>query len=104
MVYYTVYTPEYFGHDINHTGIIILTDEQGGTLYHVLGNILQGMSLEMKRGGPLQLLETFVPGTDKIVGRVLVENLSRLEEICWSIPPPGPQMTTKVGSPKRSTV
>jgi hypothetical protein len=59
---FPVYTVEYLGSP-NHVAIFVENGSNGsGTLYHVVGNILQGMTFEKKNDTPDQSA-TYVKGS-----------------------------------------
>lgn len=89
---YQVYTVEYLGSP-NHIALFVETGSNGdGTLFHVVGTILQGMRFETKSNTPDQSA-TFVKGSKKYIGQVKKEAMAQFETICRSIAPPGAQMT-----------
>ncbi|KOC14720.1 hypothetical protein AFLA70_740g000270 [Aspergillus flavus AF70] len=96
---YEVYTAEYIGQP-NHVAIYIETqpsaDEQtrNGLMYHVVGNILQGMTYQKRDTKDPLLSATYVAHTKKKIGTIKSGNLTRFEtECCNVIAPPGPQVT-----------
>lgn len=89
---YKVYTVEYLGSP-NHIALFVETGSKGdGTLFHVVGTILQGMRFETKNNTPDQSA-TFVKGSKRYVGLVKKEDMAQFEAVCRSIAPPGAQMT-----------
>jgi hypothetical protein len=92
--YYKVYRVEYQGKP-NHVAIFVETHEAGlgsGFLYHVEGNILQGMVYRPKRAYRPEDSASFVPGTKVLIGRVAVTNYPYVNVVCQAISPPGKQM------------
>jgi len=96
---YEVYTAEYIGQP-NHVAIYIetqpSTNEQtrNGLMYHVVGNILQGMNYQKRDSKDPLLSATYVAHTKKKIGTIAIGNLARFEpECCNAIAPPGPQVT-----------
>jgi len=89
---YGVCTVEYLG-CLNHIALFVENESAGGgTLFHVIGTILRGMTFEMKRSAPDQSA-TFIKGSKKFIGRVKEEDMALFEAVCRSIPPPGAQMS-----------
>ncbi|KAE8380424.1 hypothetical protein BDV26DRAFT_290351 [Aspergillus bertholletiae] len=71
-------------------------DEQtrNGLMYHVVGNILQGMTYQKRDTKDPLLSATYVAQTKKKIGTIKSGNLTRFEtECCNLIAPPGPQVT-----------
>lgn len=62
-------------------------------MYHVVGNIFQGMTFH-KRGTKDPLLSaTYVANTKKKIETIAIRDLARFElECCNIIAPPGPQV------------
>lgn len=95
---FSVYTVEYLGSP-NHIAIFVENGSNGGgTLYHVVGNILQGMTFEKKNNTPDQSA-TYVKGSKRLIGHVRSDQMGQFEIVCRSIPVPGAQMTLS-GKPK----
>jgi hypothetical protein len=89
---FPVYTVEYLGSP-NHVAIFVENGSNGsGTLYHVVGNILQGMTFEKKNDTPDQSA-TYVKGSKRLIGHVGSDQLGQFETVCRSVPVPGAQMT-----------
>lgn len=95
MSYHAVYLVEYLGAPRNHHAIFV-EDQGPGTLFHVKGDIQNGMTYETR---PLskkpELSSTFVSKSQ--LGWIRNENLSRVEPICRANPPPKKQFN----GPKR---
>lgn len=96
---YEVYTAEYLGQP-NHVAIYIETQprtddqESSGVLYHVVGNILQGMNYENRDSKDPLLSASYVPHTKKKIGTIAIGDLARFEsECCKTVAPPGSQVT-----------
>jgi hypothetical protein len=89
---FSVYTVEYLGKP-NHIAIFVENGSNGsGTLYHVVGTILQGMTFEKKNNTPDQSA-TYVKGSKTLIGHVKSDQMGQFEIVCRSIPVPGAQMT-----------
>jgi hypothetical protein len=89
---YNVYTVEYVGSP-NHVALFIEMQGDGsGQIFHVVGNILQGMTYETKPGKNPQESLSFVPGSKKHVGHITQSDMGKLDELCRSVPPPGAQL------------
>ncbi|KAM0544116.1 hypothetical protein ACHAPJ_011998 [Fusarium lateritium] len=96
---YNVYTVEYIGSP-NHVAIFIENGREGsGTIYHVIGNILLGMEFNIKPAKRPNLSESFVPGTQRQIGRIQQADVARFEAVCQNNPPPGAQLRLN-GRPK----
>jgi hypothetical protein len=96
---YNVYTAEYVGKP-NHVAIYIETNPNAlqvadrGHLYHVTGNILQGMIYDPRDSRDPMESASFVPGTKTKIGTIAKEDLARFEpECCRAVPAPPAQMT-----------
>jgi hypothetical protein len=96
---YEVYTAEYLGQP-NHVAIYIETqptaDEQtrAGLMFHVVGNILQGMTFQKRDTKDPLLSASYVAHTKKKIGTIAIGNLDRFEtECCNAVAPPGSQVT-----------
>lgn len=83
---YEVYTAEYIGQP-THVAIYIETqpsaNEQtrSGLMFHVVGNILQGMTYESRATRDPLLSATYVAHTKKI-GTIAIGDLARFEQRC----------------------
>lgn len=91
---YTVYFVEYMslGEKSHHSLYVETNDlQKTGHLYHVIGNLLQRMDLEIKRdvkspdGSPS--LERITP-----IACLRDKDLGLFEDVCHSTPPPKPQL------------
>ncbi|KAB8257981.1 hypothetical protein BDV32DRAFT_77001 [Aspergillus pseudonomiae] len=96
---YNVYTAQYAGKP-NHVAIYIETNPNAlqvadrGRLYHVTGNILQGMKYDPRDSRDPIESASFVPGTKLKIGTIAKGDLVRFEtECCKAVPPPPAQMT-----------
>src|SRR5690348_3870964 len=81
--HYKVYRVEYQGNP-NHVAIFVETHEAGpgsGFLYHVEGNILQGMAYRPKRAYRPEDSASFVPGTKVLIGRVAVASYPQVNVV-----------------------
>lgn len=88
---YTVYLVESLGNTLNHHAIFVETKADGsGEVFHVKGNIQEGMSYEAKSIAetPDESLE-FI--SKAVIGRVKAENLHIFKSICSANPPPEKQ-------------
>lgn len=63
-----------------------------GIIYHVIGNILIRMTYHRKAAKRSDLSESFVPGTQVLVGRIKKSNVPRFEAVCHTVPLPGAQI------------
>ena len=91
---FSVYTVEYLGRP-NHIAIFVENGSNGsGTLYHVVGTILQGMTFEKKNRTPDQSA-TYVKGSKRLIGQVKSDQMGQFEIVCRSVPVPGAQMTLR---------
>lgn len=99
MSYYPVYLIEYLGAPRNHHAIFVETQQdESGTLFHVKGDIQNGMTYETRQTPKKpDLSSTFVSKSQ--LGWIRVEDLSRVESICRANPPPAKQFN----GPKKST-
>lgn len=96
---YSVYTAEYLGSP-NHVGIFVETASDGsGLVFHVVGNILNGMTYEKKPGRRPDDSATFVPGSKVRIGSIEATDLDRFESACKAVPAPGAQLKLN-GKPK----
>ncbi|KAE8352301.1 hypothetical protein BDV28DRAFT_4299 [Aspergillus coremiiformis] len=96
---YNVYTAEYAGHP-NHVAIYIEIEPDAvdiidrGRLYHVTGNLLQGMTYDPRDSKDPQESASFVPDTKIKIGTIAQGDLARFEtECCRAVPPPPAQLT-----------
>ncbi|KAI9669837.1 MAG: hypothetical protein M1817_004578 [Caeruleum heppii] len=90
---YRVYSAEYLGNP-NHVRIWVESDAQNrrGDIYHVVGNILNGMTFEHKIGRVPEDSASFVSGTKVYQGSISAHELRELERVCRSVPAPGKQL------------
>ena len=89
---YNVYRVEYLGSP-NHVAIFVDTGENdGGKIFNVIGNILIGMTYQAKLSNRPILSDTFVAGSEQLVGQVEMSNMARFEAISEAIDPPGAQL------------
>ena len=96
---YGVYIVEYHGAR-NHVVIFVENGAGGsGTKYHVTGTVLMGMSYEFKEAAAPKHDEAYVPGSRRLVGWMAETDIARVDEVCRSVPPPGPQVKLN-GKPK----
>ncbi|KAI0108712.1 hypothetical protein GGR51DRAFT_559025 [Nemania sp. FL0031] len=87
---FAIFLIEYdLGDTRNHHAIFVRSDGQAGYIFHVKGNIHDGMIYEMKKIRPPHTYRTFV-GKHQI-GWVSSFNMGRLDSICRSNPPPEKQ-------------
>lgn len=96
---FTVFTAEYAGVP-NHEAIFIETNPaaprmtEAGRLYHVTGNLLQGMKYDPRGSMDPEFSASHVPGTKKKIGTITKEDLARFEtECCHAVPAPRAQLT-----------
>lgn len=91
MSYYPVYLVEYLGAPRNHRAIFVETKaDESGELFHVKGDIQNGMSYETKQTSKKpEMSGTFVSKTK--LGWIKVENLHLVDSICRANPPPAKQ-------------
>ncbi|KAI1810011.1 hypothetical protein GGS20DRAFT_580222 [Poronia punctata] len=90
--YYPVYLIESLGAPRNHQAIFIEThqQDQSGTLFNVTGNIQDGMTYETEQlSQKPDLSNTFISKSQ--LGWIKIEDLSRVDSICRSNPPPAKQ-------------
>lgn len=81
---YKVYRVSSTGMPRDHQAIFVETQEDlTGHKYHVTVNIQTGMAFEEKLGEDGEKAATYQSETQ--IGKVKVENLSRIKEICLSI-------------------
>lgn len=96
---YKVYTAEYLGSP-NHVGIFVeLESGSSGLVFHVVGNILNGMTYEKKPARRPDDSATYVPGSKVLIGTIETTDLERFESACKSVPVPGAQLYLN-GRPK----
>lgn len=97
MSYFPVYIIEYLGAPRNHHAVFVETrQDESGTIFHVKGDIQNGMTYEAKQTSKKpELSTTFVSKSQ--LGYVRVEDLSRVDFICRANPPPAKQFN----GPKR---
>ncbi|KAJ5346737.1 hypothetical protein N7541_009219 [Penicillium brevicompactum] len=96
---FSVYTAEYLGAP-NHEAIYIETNptaprtSEGGRLYHVTGNLLQGMKYDPRGSFDPEFSASYVPGTKKVIGSIAQADLTRFEtECCRAVEAPQAQLT-----------
>ncbi|KAH8884176.1 hypothetical protein GQ53DRAFT_830100 [Thozetella sp. PMI_491] len=91
MSYYPVYLVEYLGAPRNHHAIFVETrTDESGELFHVKGDIQNGMSYEAKpMSKKPEMSATFVSKTK--LGQVNVKDLHLVDSICSNNPPPAKQ-------------
>ncbi|KAM0719721.1 hypothetical protein Q7P37_003854 [Cladosporium fusiforme] len=89
---YSVYTAEYLG-SLNHVRIFVETTSDGdGFVFHVIGNILRGMTYEKRPGNRFDDPATFVPRSMVRIGSIEATDLARFESACEAVPVPGAQL------------
>ncbi|ORY10469.1 hypothetical protein BCR34DRAFT_566734 [Clohesyomyces aquaticus] len=91
MSHFPVYLIEYLGAPRNHHAIFVATEADGtGFLFHVRGDIQNGMQYESRKTPQKpDLSNTFVSKSQ--LGWVRVQDLSRIDPICRGNPPPAKQ-------------
>ncbi|CAG8894386.1 unnamed protein product [Penicillium egyptiacum] len=96
---FSVYTAEYLGAP-NHEAIYIEINptapqmSERGRLYHVTGNLLQGMRYDPRGSFDRELSASYVPDTKKIIGSIAHTDLPRFEtECCRAVEAPRAQLT-----------
>ncbi|KAF4460300.1 hypothetical protein FALBO_12928 [Fusarium albosuccineum] len=91
MSYYSAHLIEYLGAPRNHHAIFVQTRNDGtGTLFHVTGDIQNGMTFESRQlSRKPDLSHTFVSKSQ--LGWVRFDDMHRVESICRSNPPPAKQ-------------
>ncbi|KAF5666071.1 hypothetical protein FHETE_6372 [Fusarium heterosporum] len=91
MSHYSVHLIEELGVPRNHHAIFVKTRSDGtGTLFNVVGDIGNGMELEIKKlEQEPELSVTFM--SSSLLGRVKTDDMSRVECICRANPPPEKQ-------------
>ena len=88
---YNIWWVEFLGADRTHKAILLESGIDGkGTLYSVQGNILKGMAYKPKAFSRPEESPAFV--SKYMIGTVASANVPKIDEICRSFPPPGPQM------------
>lgn len=90
---YRVWRVEYVG-EPNHEAIFVETHHNGqgsGTLYHVVGTILQGMTYEARPARAPEQSATYA-GRKHYLGVVQTANSGRINGICALVRPPGRQV------------
>ncbi|KAF5005576.1 hypothetical protein FDECE_7983 [Fusarium decemcellulare] len=97
MSYYPVYLVESLGAPRNHQAIFVQTrSNESGTVFHVTGNIQEGMTYESSQlATKPDLSPTFISKSQ--LGWVMVDDLPRIDSICRANPPPAKQFN----GPKR---
>ncbi|ROT37885.1 hypothetical protein SODALDRAFT_333650 [Sodiomyces alkalinus F11] len=91
MTYYDVYLVEYLGAPRNHHGIFVEhVKEGGGVLFHVVGDIQNGMSYESKTLSK-RPEESMSFSSRAYLGRIKVADAGRFDAVCRSIAPPAKQ-------------
>lgn len=89
---YNVYTVEYLGSP-NHVGLFVETNtDKSGQIFHVTGNLLTGMTYENKPAKRPEDSASYVPGSQKFVGRIAQSDMENLDELCRSVKPPEAQL------------
>lgn len=85
-----------------HVAIYIETqpsaDERAraGLMFHVVGNILQGMTYQKRDTKDPLLSASYVAHTKKKIGTTAAKDLNRFEtECCNAVAPPGSQVTLR---------
>jgi hypothetical protein len=91
---YNVYTAEYIGSP-NHVRLYVETDssKKMGLVFHVIGNILMGMTYEKKIDERPDTSATYVDNSMVRIGSVEATDLARFELACEAVPVPGKQLT-----------
>jgi hypothetical protein len=91
---YNVYTAEYIGSP-NHVRLYVETDssKKMGLVFHVIGNILMGMTYEKKIDERPDTSVTYVDNSMVRIGSVEATDLARFELACEAVPVPGKQLT-----------
>ncbi|KAK7212016.1 hypothetical protein V2G26_019194 [Clonostachys chloroleuca] len=93
---YQVYLVEYLGAPRNHHAIFVETDADGsGQIFHVKGDIQNGMTYESKAGRKPETSASFVSKSP--IGQIDESGRSRIDGILRGIPPPKKQFN----GPKR---
>jgi hypothetical protein len=75
------------------------TVTQAKLVFHVVGNILNGMTYERKPAKRPDDSATYVPGSKVLIGTIETTDLERFEMACKSVPVPGAQLKLN-GRPK----
>lgn len=87
---YYIYKVAYLGAPRDHHAIFVETDANGGgVVFHVTGDIQNGMRFEMKAAKRPEDSASFVNKT--FLGWVVADNYQHIEGICRGIPPPKKQ-------------
>lgn len=91
MSYYPVYLVESMGNQRDHHAIFIATKkDESGTLFHVKGNIQNGMEYETKQTPQKpDASHSFISKSQ--LGWVKTQDVHRVDPICRSNPPPEKQ-------------
>ncbi|KAH8423579.1 uncharacterized protein LDX57_001339 [Aspergillus melleus] len=92
MTTYATYRVAEFGLPRDHQLLFVETHESGprsGHIYHVIGNIQEGMTFNHRPGGPPEEEPSFA--TKDLLGRVAVADYSRFLAVCEAIPVPKKQ-------------
>ena len=66
--------------------------DQSGQIFHVIGNILTGMEFQTKPAKRPDDSQSYVPGSLKFIGRIQNSDMSKLEQACRAVAPPGAQL------------
>ncbi|EXJ54296.1 hypothetical protein A1O7_09634 [Cladophialophora yegresii CBS 114405] len=90
MATHPVYSVSHKGLPAFHEAIYVETHEEGGFIYHVVGDKLSGYRYETKATNRPEKSKTFSKKLYK--GRVLTEDLATLEAVCRRVPPPRHQV------------
>ncbi|KAL1860729.1 hypothetical protein VTK73DRAFT_7208 [Phialemonium thermophilum] len=88
---YPVYLVAYLGAPRNHHALFIETDPNthGGILFHVVGDIQNGMTFEERPSRDPSTSASFVEWS--IIGYINPGDIGHMRSVCTSIPPPKKQ-------------
>jgi hypothetical protein len=91
---YDVYTAEYIGSP-NHVRLCVETDstKRMGLIFHVTGNILMGMTYEIRIDKCPDTSVSYVDNSMVRIGSLEATDLARFKLACEAVPVPGAQLT-----------
>jgi hypothetical protein len=93
---YPVFLVESLGAPRNHQSLLVEIHSKRGTIFHVTGNIQEGMVFEVKdTDTPEQCSPTFISRSE--IGKISSSKLSLFKQICEANPPP----TKQFNGPRR---
>lgn len=86
MTTHSVYSVSYRGLPAYHEATYVEMDDEGGIMYHVIGDNLPGFRFQKKHTKRPEDSQSFSKKVEK--GKVNHEDLAKLNSICRNVPPP----------------